>query len=501
MLNEKESNFFPPPDEAPIEHKSRSFSDQREQVENLKPIVLEEGTRWERVITPADQIRFAENDRLAEVVYGQMIDLIDGRVDLQQLSGTMHEKEPDLSPRQNEILSRIYNNLQRHAAGPVITTRHPERYKTLQQVYKDNPSAACELFQRYAEAAWKIPPHGISPEQVSITSWGAVVVKVTDPNTWHKLIENNHSGDSDGFKMRVFFTPSINRDENSPYREEQDPRYIQAQANRTVVIKAFGLSSNEEQEILRHELFHELYDEVISPTYQSRYRNPAMDDTFRMVKNEMVAYALSRQWQTDEKMYFPSSMRKYGKLPNIEQMVTLDILHQQLPTADHDEINLDPPDKKLADYTAQLGPTAAEKAAKDASNFVRDIATTWREIARLKLLRSHEYNQAAKAVLTAQSFKEIAYKLSRIDNTRIPDVIKFATKHDSLDLERAALAIEETLYFRVPTANVDQATQLIEQKLAKTEDLSVESRADLESSLKYYQKYCSRWLKPGEQRQ
>lgn len=478
-----------------MEKRDSSFSSYREEIGEKTPIDLELDTRFERSISPADQIRYDENTRFAEVIYSKMISLIDGKISIEELENELSEIKKGLSAGQQKVMEKIYENILINFGKKVC--RHGISLKSL---YNERPLAPHNIFLNYMESAYEISLSGkISFDDVSVMPWGAVVVKVHDKETWELIKRATNSNDIDGFKMNNFYMSYTdkNRNENEPYSEEKDKRYIQEQANRTIVIYTGEKKEEEVSQIVRHELFHELYDNAISPAHKNRYKNEVMDSTFRMVKNEIVAYAIANRWQTYEKKYFPSSYIKHNVLKEVGQQILLSILKDKLP---EEEMNFDPLEKKLEDYKNKFGEPEILKVKDIADNFVIEMANIWREVVRLNIAGSKAFEETVKATLTSQSFNEMSYKLSLIDSDKVIDAVLVANKDGTFNLKEAIEVVTDALHFRVPITRLDELVLLIQKEFDENVSLSDEDREVCKRVISNYEKNIDRWLKPGEQR-
>jgi hypothetical protein len=384
-----------------MDKRDSSFSNYREAIEEKTPINLELNTRFERSISPAEQIRYDENTRFAEVIYDKMISLIDDKISIEELENELSETKKDLSVSQQKVMEKIYENILKESEGKVHRNG-----VSLKSLYKERPLAPRDIFLNYMELAHKIQlSEKISLDDVSVMPWGAVVIKVRDKETWIMIEKSKNLEEVDGFKMTDCFLISTNKSEGETYSEEKDNRYIGKQANRTILVYIGEKSEKEISQIIRHELFHELYDNVISPAHKNRYKNEKMDSIFREVKNEIVAYAIGNQWQTNEKGYFPSSYTKFNVHKEVGQEVLLSILKDKLP---EEEMNFDPPEKKVEDYKNKFGEADFAKAKDIADNFVLEMANIWREVVRLNISGSKAFEETVKATLTSQSFNEMS---------------------------------------------------------------------------------------------
>ncbi len=478
------------------------FFNFRKEIKEGRPLLIEEDTRFEREISPAEQIRFRENDRFADIVYDRMIRLIDGDITMEGLDDELIALEEELSPAQQEITRKIYSNLLKNAEGEVS-----EDSLTLSQLYKKRPNAPYNLFINYAKRRWNIPlSERISLEDVEVMPFGAVVVKISDKDVWDKIMKHFGLSDNHGFKI---IQPNLvdEYETNDSRVEEKDYRYMGKQINRTVLIYTRDRSEEEIQEIVRHELFHDLYYNVISSVYESSYRNEEMDRAFSQVKDELVSYALSNRWQTEERGYFPNSYQKYNNIFNvIKSRIILDLLIEK-----HSKDKGEDKDKEEAPIELSEGvlnylvnslreEPSFGKAEEEANGFIIEIANLFREIARLSVLRNKDFIKATKAALTSQSLKEIAYKLSLIDSDKEIDAIESASEDDKINLGRAIDVIRKSIEFRIPIANLDKLVLYAENEMDSNTNIPLRDREYYQIVLDYYRENEDRWLRPGERR-
>lgn len=127
--------------------------------------------------------------------------------------------------------------------------------------------------------------------------------------------------------------------------------------------------------------------------------------------------------------------------------------------------------------------------------FLRSYVTLMREIIRLRMLKSDKFDEALKAALTAQDFKEASYKLMKIDSEKRVNAIMRSLENHQIHLGRAQWTLNMALDFRIPVEQLDELIGF----LKKMKDDPTCTREDAEWIDSMEQQFNTRkdhWIRP-----
>ena len=339
------------------EKQSKNFSELRQRVSQAKPETLSYDEEIELQISPLEKIRYEENAKLADAIYDTFFNLIDQKLNLEKAENQIKSKFKELNPNQQAIIEEIIDNIKNSISKP-------------------NQKKFITYFFTAAKNEYGINPEDIDEKDINMTPLGAIVVRIQNPKIWKKFNIDNPHDISDVGAIFISYESSKKFIE----KKSKDGSNINEQFRRTVYVNAtpdykkqYG---DEEIENARHELFHELYHNYLFPDKDIDYENEFAFAFFLEFRDELVAYFLNqKEWE-----------------PNIEHYVSTVLINES-----NGEI-----DKFIREIL------------KNSKPFIAEYTAVLQEIKRLRNINSKNFEEATKAALTAQDFKEIAYKLSKI---------------------------------------------------------------------------------------
>lgn len=448
----------------------------RARAENETPETIQITPTREYSVSQTDKVRFEENARLSETLYDVFYAMIDGKLSLEEVENELARRAPELSLPQQALLSRIQEREKKGAGTAAFNTRLSTA-PTLNEYYRMGHSFREFFYTGIARDG--VDRAEISADDIILKPWGAVLVYVRNPETWKKVHRLEGSEDSGGF-IRMSDFGQIKED-------IRDFSYINEQFNRTVFVRRFPETEEKDwKEAERHELFHELYANILSKEQKIQYKQKAKREIFSEVKNELVAYLIGGRWGTSLHRYVTNStmiwaidLYKATEMKEDEQeaeinvedvlpkyfktKVAADLVRSALPEEETASLNML---QCLEKGTSALSKEQFDAIKKEARDF---YFLTWyirRNIARFASLEKRNFNEVIKAVLTAQSFEEILYKLERIDAEKETDVAACKTagreSMKGFDIkcldEKVYLAVE----FRLKIKHLDRAMNDLE---------------------------------------
>jgi len=452
-------------------------------------------------LTPAEKIRYEENSKLSETVFEEFNSLINGDIDLDSIKERSERLMEKLSTKQQNIIRKITKKIIN--GGGVVLEGLSSNFKhdTLQDKYKKygNSQAVSYFYEGVSsEIASKI-----KFQDIKLLPWGAVVVYVNDEETMNAL----YGPEDDKVKAQGFFKNGLfDRQVDSSVNNYP---YINAQFKRTVYIRTDNISDKRVKEIEKHELFHELYKNILSDDQEIRYERYSDRALFGEIKNESMAYLMSEEWQY--KLNPLSTSLRCHEGENERAVTSFNRLYDYI--VDYrlkEEFQKDNPEKFLAimgisEKNLELIPDEKkENIKKQAMLFLQEIVYCLREVVRLNYLESNKFEEAKKAILTAQSFKEMRYKLSRIEeNTPLEPPIHFDLKNLSQEdnLNKALSFLENAIVFRLAIKNLDDL--IIALKKRKEEIKKSNNEVDkkhiewIDNKLRYYDNSLDRIINIG----
>ncbi len=413
------------------------FGQLRERVKQTQPEVLAEGTRFELSLSPAEKIRAEENLAFGERVNDVFGFFVQNPEDVthDEINYFAEEAMHGMTSEQKIVFKRIVNRViescertteEYKENGKEVAKRFfvfrvmvaqavrgvmasegikfsgKEHLGLLQQEGVDEKvlkKISIEIREKIVALISKMDSVVKSnPEkmpEVKANALGSFVVKVRDANTW-SLISEAVRRDLLGFKMPVS-DPNVRAGLVQNGFTDQDMQYL----DHMVFMIDTPEFKDVAEEIKTHELIHDLYSLAIRPESKTVYTHSFEREIFLTMKDEMIAhFAGNRLWNTDI-----SSLATV-----ILNMAALDDL--ELAKLSPWEVI-----QRLASKErAEMG--EGEIGENKSKMFCQSIMIALREVQRLNLLHSEEFDSALKAVLGAQSFKEMAYNLSNVEADR-----------------------------------------------------------------------------------
>lgn len=335
----------------------------KERIRTESPEVLFPGTPRAFEVTPAEKIRYEANAAFGAV-------LVDDLVWLVSAEATVTEEE--LLKRQTMRAAALSTDEQR--------VRFEKCTKRLVELVRQtNTIGRKEILHRIQQYA-DVVTEGmssfrfshVSPEDIEVTSYGAVLVTIRDRHMWEDELE--------------FLPTSSGLKVGTPQFEGTTTRQRDA-FSRLIFLKAIG--TEQEDSARPHELFHYLYRQVFVQEMTIRYATKTQRSTFSMLRNELIAYALSEEWQ--------SGLRELLNRRDVGD-------DRLLRTKIKEEI------------AAELGTTSVSKeglAQVDEYGFM--LLQAQSEITRLFLKRSTAFKDWIGCALVAEDVKELVYHLAQIE--------------------------------------------------------------------------------------
>ncbi len=428
-------------------------------------------------MSPFEQIRYEENSKLARVVCRKLYDLLDGKVQLADIKDASIGIS-SLSAPQRKVIDAIVSNISK-----TIEWKPNSRRPSLHSLYElHGKNQVGEFFYRGVEHRG-VSSHEISDEQISLTLLDVVLIHVNDPATWAKLVGNaGHAEDCEGFLKKYHLSGEVPHSMN-------DYAYINRQFERTVYINVGGKKADEIRKIERHELFHDLYHQAIEPMQTSTYKSGPMHDWFVEMKDEIVAYVLSERWATSLSKFTRSSNRAIFTDKLFTKKIKEGLVRVAL-----EKRGVDPLDFMLAaekdkdTLSKRLSPDELADISKQADLYYLEILFVQRELGRLKLLKSKSFDAALRATLTAQSFKEMVYHLSRMDAGIYADALLLvAGPEEKWDVKAIATFVSSALNMKLPVLHLPEMIERVRNS---------HTIGYFQNTLAYYEKNQDRWLNP-----
>ena len=150
---------------------------------------------------------------------------------------------------------------------------------------------------------------------------------------------------------------------------------------------------------------------------------------------------------------------------------------------------------------ALIGEKEKEKEKQATMSFLKEIFYLLREVVRLKYLRSDKFEEATKALLTAQSFKEMRHKLSLLEKDKILDPAKsidLKNIQQENNLREGISFLATATTFRLPVKNIALLVETLknQKETLESNEKVIDPRLVnlLNKSLTYYEKNSQRIL-------
>jgi|GEM_PF-3789688 len=327
-------------------------------------------------ITKKEKKRYGENHKFGEAIYKEIIDLVDNESDLSEeyIEKKTEEISENLSEPQKKVLNQAIEKFK----------------KELQEIQKKEPQENMEFFYESMKKTkgFKNIIDQIRESDVEINGLGAVVVRVKDIGLWYSL--TGGKWEWKGYKLVV-------PEEMDAFEEdidEEEREQIRNLLNKVVFVKDYQVGDEDKidpEQVVQHEVFHVVYKMLFLDTRTSYgEKEKQQEKLFLEIKDELLAYCFEEEWQDDFFAYFKKEISENLQKDKTDQINTND----------------------LFDYI--------EKSA--GNSFARECKLFVRQIKRLKLLESKDFEEVIKVVMATQDLKEIIYNLSKIEEDGVLDI-------------------------------------------------------------------------------
>ncbi|OGH64297.1 MAG: hypothetical protein A2821_01880 [Candidatus Magasanikbacteria bacterium RIFCSPHIGHO2_01_FULL_41_23] len=420
--------------------------------------------------------RYTENAKFAEAIYDDLYHFLDPDKEI---------SEEFLTQRSNDILQSL-SKKQRNVFQKVINKVIELHRKT---ATADKPQIIDRFRRVRGSVGWSTDT--ILDSDFFITPFGSIVVKVRDKETWRQFAGSESTEGTMGnntIHSAIVFGFTAKKELND------DERLIAAdEAIRTTMVDA---NSPRVQKNIQHELFHDLYRQAIEQATECTYdvlpKENMVDDRskatefFLMIKNELIAYAIAGRWQLDFRRLIDGRTREKLSIALTENKILDDeSIRVYIQEKIEESIGKDKHDPEIE---------VVYKKIKD--DIMVNMALTQREIVRLELQESESFDQAIQVLLTAQDFKEVFYRLSKIDSGKEIDAMSIVKPSDNATTVNH-IKIDNTmyraLYHKIPVKRLTELMELVtryieELKTAGSDDPDIQERlADFTSTLDYFE--------------
>lgn len=320
---------------------------------------------------------------------------------------------------------------------------------------------------------------------VTITSLGAVKVRIYKKETWRKLVRRLGADEETAPLVGGFVLPI--------------PRYVSKESalehlkneGRFVFING-KYESVDQPQVEDHEMSHWLRNQVFVNHERPVYRNPEANSFFLDVKNELVAYATGESLQpslsrlvgrdeTGQQAFnrFVESLRIRREnvyiLTDLKEANLLSKNCPELPLGNSLSLKLEEHRQltgrgrvEIAKERQRICHEAYVRSKEDASKAGSELIMCLREIARLDVQRTRSFDLIFPAMIGAQSFKELAYFLSTIDRR---DAAYDAAQEfgdvapENIDLCRADEVVTGVVKWRIPVQHLDILIAKLRERL------------------------------------
>ncbi len=433
---------------------SLRYRELREIARSEVTIVYPKDPKWTIAVSPLERVRFEENRKVGSAVVDVLRTIVDCAVPFESINSMIEGSVANMSPVQREKIRTIVENAKNRFRGYMRDMN-----------YHLDPSRHLQLFYQ----AYNVTTNEVSERDIELTSYGTVVVTVRDSEVWKKIGGKEN--------QRGFVRFSSIRLSGS-----YDVRMADKQSQRTVFVREReGDSEDEVKAVRRHEIAHDMYNFSFRREEDARYTDNAMRRYFMSMKDEIIAYLLEEVWQPSVSAYVSSDV----KIACGDGSLSKYVFHEVMGSILGDAVDSERKIRLLAHYasvnlldTERVAAVAdlvhvegcdvglSKDAAVRAAAFARDFALIPREIGRLQLLRSREFDEALGGCITAQSLKEILYNLSRVQANDVPDARTYA--HENISTVK--LALHTALLFRIPFKHADVLMDLVREKMSSACD-------------------------------
>ncbi len=353
----------------------------KREIKETEDLRLFSGTAKEFSITPGERLRYEADAAFASL-------LVD---DLRWLSAQPSSlTEEVLLKHQAELSPLLQTDDQRRR----VTAISEKLQVLLRQTAQIGRKELLHRLQQWIDHADQdvdtgssIQLSAIDRRDIEVTPFGAILITVRDRHIWEDELEFSPTA----YGMKMLFGPIKGMSTR-----------LQEAMNRVVFFnESDGATIRPEQR--SHELFHDLYHRVFKSSLNNRYRLPTQKTVFSELQNELIAYALSEQWNANLRDLLSSRWGQRGEKtnPQLRQLIKQRVLEEGV--------------------AAGVGEAEAMKIAQ---GFSRMIQRAQSEITRLSIKQSQAFTPALIAALSSGDMKELVYHLAQIDPEPLdPDVI------------------------------------------------------------------------------
>lgn len=337
----------------------------RQELRERQAEILFPGTKKELHVSPAEQIRYEEHAKVGALVAEDLRWIVSQDQSIQEAALNARfqaQIESGLTPDQTERLRVV-------------------RDKLLKQYHITQKVGRAELLHRVETAADRLSgglvefrPSNLPEEDREVTPLGAILFTIRDAHAWEDELglQERTKGVTVRYDEEMLATLS--------YRERDALR-------RVIFLRATD-DGPQQAAVRRHELFHDLYEHVLKDSLKVAYTNPTQAKWFRKLQNELIAYAISGDWQVSLSALV--NVQKQGN-KRVRERIAASI-------------------EESADVTGE----AKEKLRAQAERFKNEISALEYHLCRLALSESTAFLPWIQALIAAESVKELVYHLSRI---------------------------------------------------------------------------------------
>jgi hypothetical protein len=450
-----------------FESSPNPFSELRERVRAESSLDIAPNTPYEMHVSPADKVRFKENERFAEAVYEGFKWLSDQRkdLDMDMFQIQVDTITDDLTPQQKQVFEGVVSRI-KDAYNKVDDAyiengkaKAMNMYVMLLMTVESLTDKSREQLYEEAEDALNSDKHGSSEDlETELKAWaagrefenpdiehtelGAFVMRVSDSLMFKQFATMFNVCGVGGMKIHIndhvkeiFLQMGFTSDDIDYFK-------------RIVIVDDSSENKGYTDTIEKHELFHDLYDLAISSETETIYTREEERNLFLQIKNELLAYLFAnRSWNYDvmalgtsfvqKALIDNSELRKNG---SFNQLLKKQLLKERISGAG-EFYTMRASDKKFADQKTQ--------------EYTVELLATLRQVARLNLLKSQDQDAGVKAIIAAQSFKEMAFRLSQINAEEKVDVVAVSRINDlgQLDLRIMLQVLNVASIYAIPINN------------------------------------------------
>lgn len=336
----------------------------KERIRTESPEVLFPGTPRAFEVTPAEKIRYEANAAFGAV-------LVDDLVWLVSAEATVTEEE--LLKRQAMRAAALQTDEQRgHLEN--VTKRLIELMQQTKKIGRKEILHRIQSFSDIASAGTSSFRFSqLDPEDIEVTPFGAVVVTIRDQQLWEN--ELGFLASANGIKLTTNKVPFTSSKQHMTF-------------SRVIFVKSISDSLTDGYR--SHELFHDLYHQVVEHEMISRYKMITQREIFSDLQNELLAYAISEEWQP-----------QLSDLLNRREHVTDAKLRGQI--------------QKEISSEFEMNSVSRKEAQERAAAYVQMLLQVQSELVRLYLIKNTDFTKWMGCILASAELKELAYHLTQIE--------------------------------------------------------------------------------------